>query len=114
MVPRSTRKEISASDARYSQRTSDALRFLVAPFAVFFFWGREGLTSPGANTSSGKSQLKTNVSVVEAHRWKRKDGCILSGMDDIQSVEVIVVFIPCETSALEIVDLVRKIQRFST
>ena len=66
MVPRSTGQRISASDARYSQRTSDALRFFVAPFAIFFFWGREGLTSPGANTSSGKSQLEINMSVAEA------------------------------------------------
>jgi hypothetical protein len=56
-VPEPTRKRTSASDARYYQRTSDALRFLAAPFAVFFFWGRVGLTSPGANKSSGRSQL---------------------------------------------------------
>lgn len=34
-------------------------------------------------------------------------------MDDVQSVEIVIVLIPRETSALEIVDLVGKIQRFS-
>src|SRR5277367_1083093 len=56
-VPKSARKRISVADTRYSKRTSDALRFLVAPFAIFFFCGREGLASPGPKTSSGKSQL---------------------------------------------------------
>ncbi len=44
----------------------------------------------------------------------RDEEYLLSGMNDVQSIEIIVVLIPCETSTLEIVDLVGKIQRFST
>ncbi len=81
VVPKSTRKRISARDARYGQRTSDALRFLAAPFVVLFFCGRDGLTSPGPNTSPGRSQLEINVLKIVAELTNARRGVFTFGYE---------------------------------